>query len=214
MDRLLVAARAQRRERVSGKSQIYAANVATGEIRQLTHRNGTNGGAVLFARRQADRLHVGRLHRSLGVGGERTLWVMNADGSDPHRRVGQPRPPDLAASLGRRQRAACASTSRAKVQRTCISRRQRASSIRSTSGKQVLTVAERRQGWSSVSALRSTPDQAERHRDLLGAQDGHRIDVHAAHRGQRRRAGGQGARADRKRSGTRRRTVSRSRAGS
>ena len=51
------------------KSQIYAANVETGEIRQLTHRTGTQRPAGVLARRQDDRLHVGRLDRPLGVGG-------------------------------------------------------------------------------------------------------------------------------------------------
>ncbi len=65
------------------KSQIYAANVATGEIRQLTHGNGTNGGASyspdgkLIAYISADSTN----HSAWA---ESKLWIINADGSNAH----------------------------------------------------------------------------------------------------------------------------------
>ena len=65
------------------KSQIYAANVETGEIRQITHRNGTNGGpeyspdGKLIAFMSADSVD----HSAWA---ETKLWVMNADGSGAH----------------------------------------------------------------------------------------------------------------------------------
>jgi len=65
------------------KSQIYAANVETGEIRQLTHHAGTNGGPTyspdgkLIAFMAADSVD----HSAWA---ETKLWVMNADGSGAH----------------------------------------------------------------------------------------------------------------------------------
>ena len=65
------------------KSQIYAANVETGEIRQLTHRAGTNGSPTyspdgkLIAFMSADSVD----HSAWA---ETKLWVMNADGSGAH----------------------------------------------------------------------------------------------------------------------------------
>ncbi|HSQ28779.1 MAG TPA: S9 family peptidase [Gemmatimonadaceae bacterium] len=62
------------------KSQIYAANIETGEIRQLTHRAGTNGSpsyspdGKLIAFMSADSVD----HSAWA---ETKLWVMNADGS-------------------------------------------------------------------------------------------------------------------------------------
>jgi dipeptidyl aminopeptidase/acylaminoacyl peptidase len=64
-------------------SQIYAANVETGEIRQITHRNGTNtlpiyspdGRTIAFI--AADSVD----HSAWA---ESRLWMMNADGSNPH----------------------------------------------------------------------------------------------------------------------------------
>ena len=65
------------------KSQIYAANVATGDIRQLTHRNGTNGtpnyspDGKLIAFMSAD-------SSDHSAWAETKLWMMNADGTNPH----------------------------------------------------------------------------------------------------------------------------------
>ena len=65
------------------KSEIYAANVETGEIRQLTHRNGTNGGPLyspdgrMIAFMSADSVD----HSAWA---ETKLWLMNADGSSAH----------------------------------------------------------------------------------------------------------------------------------
>ena len=65
-----------------------------------------------------------------------------------------------------------------------------------TTGKQVLTVSSVGKAGVAVGVALDA-DQAERRRDVHGAEDGHGVDVHAAHGGQRRRARGQGARADR-----------------
>lgn len=65
------------------KSEIYAANLETGEIRQLTHRNGTNGGpsyspdGKMIAFMSADSVD----HSAWA---ESKLWMMNADGSNAH----------------------------------------------------------------------------------------------------------------------------------
>jgi dipeptidyl aminopeptidase/acylaminoacyl peptidase len=65
------------------KSQIYAANIETGEIRQLTHRAGTNGSPTyspdgkIVAFMSADSVD----HSAWA---ETKLWVMNADGSGAH----------------------------------------------------------------------------------------------------------------------------------
>jgi len=65
------------------KSQIYAANVTTGEIKQLTHRNGTNGSPQyspdgrFIAFMSADSVD----HSAWA---ESKLFVMNADGSNEH----------------------------------------------------------------------------------------------------------------------------------
>jgi dipeptidyl aminopeptidase/acylaminoacyl peptidase len=75
--------REQGAENAFRKSQIYAQNVATGEVRQLTHRNGTNGGAQyspdgkLIAFMSADSVE----HSAWA---ETKLWMMNADGSNAH----------------------------------------------------------------------------------------------------------------------------------
>jgi len=64
-------------------SEIYAANVSTGEVQQLTHSNGTAGGPVyspdgrLVAYTHADSVN----HSAWSEG---NIWVMNADGSNPH----------------------------------------------------------------------------------------------------------------------------------
>jgi dipeptidyl aminopeptidase/acylaminoacyl peptidase len=65
------------------RSEIYAANVETGEIKQLTHRNGTNGGPQyspdgrMIAFMAADSVD----HSAWA---ETKLWMMGADGSNPH----------------------------------------------------------------------------------------------------------------------------------
>ena len=92
-------------------------------------RNGTNGSPIVFARRQADRLHVRRFRRPLGVGGDEAVGDERRR-IERARRLGQPRPSDLGRRCGRTTTPACTSTSRAKVQRTCISRRRPASSTR------------------------------------------------------------------------------------
>ena len=70
-------------EHLFRKSQIYAANLETGEIRQLTRRNGTNGSAEfspdgkLIAFISAD-------STDHSAWAESKLWIMNADGSNAH----------------------------------------------------------------------------------------------------------------------------------
>ena len=65
------------------KSHIYAANVETGEIKQLTRRNGTSGSpqyspdGKLIAFMSAD-------STDHSAWAETKLWMMNADGSNPH----------------------------------------------------------------------------------------------------------------------------------
>ena len=65
------------------KSQIYVANLATGEIKQLSKRNGTNGGpqyspdGKMIAFMSADSVD----HSAWA---ETKLYVMNADGSNAH----------------------------------------------------------------------------------------------------------------------------------
>ena len=65
------------------RSEIYAANVETGEIRQLTHRSGTNGGPIyspdgkMIVFMAADSVD----HSAWA---ETKLWMMNADGSNEH----------------------------------------------------------------------------------------------------------------------------------
>ena len=64
-------------------SEIYAANMRTGEVRQLTHQSGTSGGSVyspdgrLVAYTHADSVD----HSAWSQG---RIWVMNADGSNAH----------------------------------------------------------------------------------------------------------------------------------
>ena len=63
------------------RSEIYAANIETGEIRQLTHRSGTNGGPMyspdgkMIAFMAADSVD----HSAWA---ETKLWMMSADGSN------------------------------------------------------------------------------------------------------------------------------------
>lgn len=64
------------------KSQIYAANVATGEIRQLTHRAGTNGNPVYSPDgRSIAYLAADSVDHSAWA--ESKLWLMSSDGSNP-----------------------------------------------------------------------------------------------------------------------------------
>ena len=64
-------------------SELYAANVRTGEVRQLTHQSGTSGGPVyspdgrLVAYTHADSVD----HSAWSQG---NIWIMNADGSNAH----------------------------------------------------------------------------------------------------------------------------------
>jgi dipeptidyl aminopeptidase/acylaminoacyl peptidase len=65
------------------KSHVYAANLETGEIKQITHRAGTSNGpqfspdGKMIAFMSADSVDHSRW-------AETKLWVMNADGSNPH----------------------------------------------------------------------------------------------------------------------------------
>lgn len=64
-------------------SVIYAANVTSGDVKELTHLNGTSGGASyspdgkMIAFTHADSVD----HSAWSEG---NIWVMNADGSNPH----------------------------------------------------------------------------------------------------------------------------------
>ena len=65
------------------KSNIYAANVETGEIKQITHRNGTSGQPVVS--------HDGKLIAFISAdSGDHSAWaesrlyIMNSDGSNVH----------------------------------------------------------------------------------------------------------------------------------
>jgi dipeptidyl aminopeptidase/acylaminoacyl peptidase len=65
------------------RSQIYAANVVTGEIKQLTRRNGTNGSPLY----SPDGKHIAFMSADStdhSAWAETKLWVMNADGSNAH----------------------------------------------------------------------------------------------------------------------------------
>ncbi len=70
-------------EKAFRKSHVYAVNLATGEIKQLDHRNGTSGNPVyspdgkLIAFMSADSVD----HSAWA---ETKLFVMNADGSNAH----------------------------------------------------------------------------------------------------------------------------------
>ncbi len=74
-------------EHVFRQSQLYAASLETGEIRQLTHHAGTNGNPVyspdgkLIAYMSAD-------STDHSAWAESKLWMMNADGSNAHAVVG------------------------------------------------------------------------------------------------------------------------------
>lgn len=64
-------------------SEIYAADVTTGEVKQLTHAAGTNGGPVYSPDgRYVAYTHADSVDHSAWAQGE--IWVMNADGSNAH----------------------------------------------------------------------------------------------------------------------------------
>jgi dipeptidyl aminopeptidase/acylaminoacyl peptidase len=65
------------------KSQIYATNVETGEVKQLTHRNGTNGGPV-FSPDGKTIAFMSADSTNHSAWAESKLYMMNADGSNPH----------------------------------------------------------------------------------------------------------------------------------
>lgn len=65
------------------RSHIYAANLETGEIRQLTRGAGTNNGPQV----SPDGKTIAYMHADSvehTAYGESRLWMMNADGSNPH----------------------------------------------------------------------------------------------------------------------------------
>ena len=65
------------------KSEIYAANLETGDIRQLTHRNGTNGGPIYSPDgRMIAFISADSVDHSAWA--ESKLWMMSADGSNAH----------------------------------------------------------------------------------------------------------------------------------
>ena len=69
-------------EHVFRRSEIYAANVASGEIRMLTHASGTSGGPVYSPDgRLVAYMHADSVDHS--AWSEGNVWVMNADGSNP-----------------------------------------------------------------------------------------------------------------------------------
>ncbi len=64
-------------------SEIYAANVSTGAVKELTHASGTNGGPVY----SPDGRYVAYVHGDSvnhSDWAEAKIWVMNADGSGAH----------------------------------------------------------------------------------------------------------------------------------
>ena len=129
-------------------------NVATGEVKQLTHRNGTSSGpsyspdGKLIAFMSAD-------STDHSAWAETKLWMMNADGTNAHVVSGNARPPDLGV-LWAETTAASTSAPRAKGRRTCTSRRPPGQFRSVTSGKHMLTVASINK--SGVAAgVRSTP---------------------------------------------------------
>jgi dipeptidyl aminopeptidase/acylaminoacyl peptidase len=65
------------------KSQIYAENVETGEIRQLTHRNGTNG-SPSFSPDGKTIAFMSADSTDHSAWAESKLYMMGADGSNPH----------------------------------------------------------------------------------------------------------------------------------
>jgi dipeptidyl aminopeptidase/acylaminoacyl peptidase len=65
------------------RSEIYAANVETGEIKQLTHRSGTNGGP-LYSPDGKSIAFMAADSVDHSAWAETKLWMMNADGSNAH----------------------------------------------------------------------------------------------------------------------------------
>ncbi len=85
-------------------SHVYAANIETGEVRQLTHRAGTSGGPQYSPRRETDRVHGGRFGRPFSLGALEAVDDERRRLERP-RRVGESRPSHLGRDLGaRRQR--------------------------------------------------------------------------------------------------------------
>ncbi len=70
-------------EHVFRTSQIYAANVETGEIRQLSHHAGTNSGAT-YSPDGKTIAFVGADSIEHSAYAEGKVWTMNADGSNAH----------------------------------------------------------------------------------------------------------------------------------
>lgn len=64
-------------------SEIYVANVETGQVKQLTNRRGTNGGA-LFSPDGKEIAFMSADSVDHSAWAESKLWVMNADGSGAH----------------------------------------------------------------------------------------------------------------------------------
>ena len=70
-------------EHVFRHSELYAANVRTGEVRQLTHQSGTSGGPVYSpGGRLIAYTHADSVDHSAWADGH--IWVMDADGSNAH----------------------------------------------------------------------------------------------------------------------------------
>jgi dipeptidyl aminopeptidase/acylaminoacyl peptidase len=65
------------------KSQIYAANLETGEIKQLTHRSGTNSGPM-FSPDGKSIAFMAADSTDHSAWAEAKLYMMSADGSNPH----------------------------------------------------------------------------------------------------------------------------------
>ena len=111
------------------KSQIYAANVATGEIKQLTHRNGTSSGpsyspdGKLIAFMSAD-------STDHSAWAETKLWMMNADGTNAHVVSGTLDRPISGVRVGRRQQRRVLQRRERRVEEPVLRDDRRASSIR------------------------------------------------------------------------------------
>ena len=137
------------------KSQIYAANVETGEIKQLTNRNGTNGSpqyspdGKLIAFMSADSVD----HSAWA---ETKLWVMNADGSNAHVVSGNLDRP-ISGVMWADDNSGVYFNVESEGSKNLYFASTAGQFRPVTSGKHVLTVVERRRRPDSPSALRSTP---------------------------------------------------------
>jgi dipeptidyl aminopeptidase/acylaminoacyl peptidase len=65
------------------KSNIYAVNLTSGDIRQLTHRNGTSG-SPSYSPDGKSIAFMSADSTDHSAWAETKLWMMNADGSNPH----------------------------------------------------------------------------------------------------------------------------------